>query len=302
MGGGIIETNGGNVMKKRILSVVFAALMLSACTFGFAACGEQITIGAPQDNETEQGGNEDVTQGGETDDPQGGDEPAVRTTVTEEEWGSAFRMEGIHNVTMTGDVLQRSYSSQSPGEQRSIYFFQMDGDKWYLRGSDEEGFIYERYYEILEHFRNDTDLNLEMDDYYISSYLANVFEKNTNQTWESYRREFMWIQQVPIMFVSSFFGGGGFNWEYDRFIFNEQLSQYEAKDIVFYSETEGEETEYNFEFVNIKFREGKIIHFETVMDGKDRNAYSKTNLCITASMSFTDYGTTSVTLPEVSAE
>lgn len=290
-------------MKKRILSVIFAALMLSACAFGFAACGEQTTIGAPQDNETEQGDHGDNTQGGGTEnDPQGGDEPAVRTTVTEEEWRSALRMDGVRNVTMTGDVLQRSYSSQSPGEQRGIYFFQMDGDKWYLRGSDEEGFIYERYYEILEHFRNDTDVNLEMDDYYISSYLANVFEKNTNETWESYRREFMWIQQVPIMFVSSFFGGGGFNWEYDRFIFNEQLSQYEAKDVVFYSETEGEETEYNFEFVNIKFREGKIIHFETVMGGKDRNAYSKTNLCITASMSFTDYGTTSVTLPEVSAE
>ena len=53
-------------MKKRILSVIFAALMLSACAFGFAACGEQITIGAPQDNETEQGSNGDNTQGGGT--------------------------------------------------------------------------------------------------------------------------------------------------------------------------------------------------------------------------------------------
>ena len=230
-------------MKKRILSVVFAAFMLSACAFGFAAC--DLAAGTQTDG-TQQSGTGDNTQdegtqpGGETDDPQGG-EPAVRTTVTEEEWRSALRMDGVRNVTMTGDVLQRDWNNQFSGEQRAIYFFQMDGDKWYLHGSDGEGFIYERYYEILEYFRNDTDLNLEMDDYYISSYLVNVFEKNTNGIWESYRREFMWIQQVPIMFVSLLFGGGGFNWEYDRFIFNEQLSQYEAKDVIFYSETEEEE-------------------------------------------------------------
>ena len=96
-------------MKKRILSVVFAALMLSACAFGFAACGEQTTVGTPQDNETEQGSNGNNTQGGETDDPQGGDEPVVRTTVTEEEWNAALRLDGVRNVTVDGELVYPSY-------------------------------------------------------------------------------------------------------------------------------------------------------------------------------------------------
>ena len=85
-------------MKKRILSVIFAALMLSACAFGFAACDN--AAAGQQDNEVEQGSNGNNTQGGETDDPQGGGEPAVRTTVTEEEWNAALSLEGVHNVTV----------------------------------------------------------------------------------------------------------------------------------------------------------------------------------------------------------
>ena len=113
-------------MKKRILSVIFAALMLSACAFGFAACGEQTTIGAPQDNETEQGDHGDNTQGGGTEnDPQGGDEPAVRTTVTEEEWNAALSLEGVHNVTVALSMRVNTMNYIS-------YTCQFDNFNWYF--------------------------------------------------------------------------------------------------------------------------------------------------------------------------
>ena len=99
-------------MKKRILSVVFAAFMLSACAFGFAACdsaSEGLQGGETEQGGNEQGGNGDNIQGGGTEnDPQSG-EPAVRTTVTEEEWNAALRLDGVRNVTVDGELVYPSY-------------------------------------------------------------------------------------------------------------------------------------------------------------------------------------------------
>ena len=140
-------------MKKRILSVIFAAFMLSACAFGFAACGEKTTVGTPQDNETEQGSNGNNTQGGETDDPQGGDEPVVRTTVTEEEWRSALRMDGVRNVTMTIDV-----ELNDDGTLKHYFAIgKIDEDRWYYRQAENEITSREEYYKILEKLSGNMD-------------------------------------------------------------------------------------------------------------------------------------------------
>ena len=111
-------------MKKRILSVIFAALMLSACAFGFAACDN--AAAGQQDNKVEQGSNGDNAQGGGTEnDPQGGDEPAVRTTVTEEEWNAALSLEGVHNVTVALSMRVNTMNYIS-------YTCQFDNFNWYF--------------------------------------------------------------------------------------------------------------------------------------------------------------------------
>ena len=95
-------------MKKRILSSIFAAFMLGASVIGLGACGETPTSAGTPGNETEQGGEANPGEGGTENQPQGGESqggaPEVRTTVTEEEWHSALRMEGVRNVTVDGEL------------------------------------------------------------------------------------------------------------------------------------------------------------------------------------------------------
>ena len=184
-------------MKKRILSVIFAALMLSACAFGFAAC-DNATAGQ-QDNEVEQGSNGDNTQGGETDDPQGGDEPAVRTTVTEEEWNAALRLDGVRNVTVDGELVYPSYPIYH--DMRMVYTIKLNNNILYLDGrtkygedpQEEPGI--EICYEILEILDGYDEMNI--DPFFSGQYYANVFEKNDSGLWEEYQRDFFGQVKSP---------------------------------------------------------------------------------------------------------
>ena len=289
MGGGIIETNGGNVMKKRILSVIFAALMLSACAFGFAAC-DNATAGQ-QDNEVEQGSNGDNAQGGGTEnDPQGGDEPAVRTTVTEEEWNAALRMDGVRNVTVTECATRSEIGGYS-------MVLKMDSNQWYWKYAylDTQNEWNESYYEIL--------VSLEIEELFdvvesfAQCYPANYYEKFGSGQWGMFETTVSLYEIIPVMLLATLLGS--VQMPYEQFTYNEQLCQYEAKGIVFHvlADNGSMNLEY-FEEVVIQFEDGKIINYKSKFGG---DGYLSDDIW-SISMSFTDYGTTSVTLPEVSAE
>ena len=277
-------------MKKRILSVIFAALMLSACAFGFAACGEQTTIGAPQDNETEQDDNEDVTQGGGTDDTQGGNEPTVRTTVTEEEWDAALRMDGVRNVTVTECATRSEIGGYS-------MVLKMDSNQWYWKYAylDTQNEWNESYYEIL--------VSLEIEELFdvvesfAQCYPANYYEKFGSGQWGMFEKTVSLYEIIPVMLLATLLGS--VQMPYEQFTYNEQLCQYEAKGIVFHvlADNGSMNLEY-FEEVVIQFEDGKIINYKSKFGG---DGYLSDDIW-SISMSFTDYGTTSVTLPEVSAE
>lgn len=295
-------------MKKRILSVIFAAFMLSACAFGFAACGEQTTIGAPQDNETEQGDNEDVTQGSEADDtqggtendPQGGGEPTVRTTVTEEEWNAAFGMDGVRNVTVTMQITDSS-------EDNYYYIFYIDDHKWYWDAArkdqgEEDWDRREWYYEILEIVDYDSEMfdesAIDMDEYFMSAYkLVGYYEVGDIGSgiwgldgpeeigWDLIPQNSYIVAQLGIMRVP-----------FSNFSYNENKRQYEAEDVVL-TLSNGLNQSVCFGNVSARFENGKLINYEA-----QYYAESYPENIQSVKLSFTDYGTTSVTLPEVSVE
>ena len=291
-------------MKKRILSVIFAALMLSACAFGFAACGEQTTIGTPQDNETEQGDHGDNTQGGGTEnDPQGGNEPAVRTTVTEEEWNAALRLDGVRNVTVDGELVYPSYPIYH--DMRMVYTIKLNDNILYLDGrtkygedpQEEPGI--EICYEILEILDGYDEMNT--DPFFSGQYYANVFEKNDSGLWEEYQRDFFWSsEKSPFLFITTLLSL--FCIPYGQFTYNDDLQQYEANNIVLTSfpidSLQAPSMEISFDSIVFQFQNGRLVKYEGVLSQEQWLEMSAKSF----SLLFTDYGTTSVTLPEVSVE
>lgn len=279
-------------MKKRILSVIFAAFMLSACAFGFAACGEQTTIGAPQDNETEQGNHGDNTQGGGTDDTQSGNEPTVRTTVTEEEWNAEV------GAVLPGDIFDlmgknMSYVSRtivvSPdGNEytQSCIEYRIDENKVYEKLSSYESqaiaWEEEAYAEIL---------TLEDS----GETVLNVYRKDTNGQWQVDRQELEKPDELNAAFQKWLFQK---RYAYDLYSYNAQLQQYEVNDLVITDMGEIISGGYReiWDFINIQFENGKIVRVESVAE-----EMAGVSMKMKTSTTYT-YGTTSVTLPEVSAE
>lgn len=274
-------------MKNRILPVIFAAFMLSACAFGFAACGEQTTVGTPQDNETEQGSNGNNTQGGETDDPQGGDEPVVRTTVTEEEWNAALSLEGIHNVTVALSIRVNTMNYIS-------YTCQFDNFNWYFAARnwqlefDVVGFV-----EILEIDHEDA-YKTNMDELYCGFYTLNGYSQDEEGQWIKELGQIPWSQFAPVHAMGMFLGCVKMPW--NDFEYDEITSQYKIENATFES-IDNADTITDFDSVMLKFENGKLINYEAQYH---EPSYPEDTFYI--SMSFSDYGTTSVTLPEVSAE
>lgn len=277
-------------MKKRILSVIFAAFMLSACAFGFAACDN--AAAGQQDNEVEQGSNGNNTQGGETDDPQGGNEPAVRTTVTEEEWNAEV------GAVLTGDIfdlmgknmtyVSRTIVVSPDGNEyiQSCIEYRIDENKVYEKLSSYESqaiaWEEEAYAEIL---------TLEDS----GETVLNVYRKDTNGQWQVERLELEKPDELNAAFQKWLFQK---RYAYDLYSYNAQLQQYEVNDLVITDMGEFVSDGYReiWDFINIQFENGKIVRFESVAE-----EMAGVSMKMKTSTTYT-YGTTSVILPEVSAE
>lgn len=294
-------------MKKRILSVVFAAFMLSVCAFGFAAC--DLAAGTQTDG-TQQSGTGDNTQdegtqpgGGETDDPQGG-EPAVRTTVTEEEWNAALRMDGVRNVTM-----------QATMGVNEIKIFDMsyyiDDLNWYIEGSGAAGEVevcgYIEILEIMHSYRKAAvadgsssdwdDYNtviVSMDNYYFGQWVFYSYSRGSEGKWNKELSEAPWSTIHAPRLLGLFLGCVKMPWK--EFQYNESTAQYEIEKASFES-VDGAQMPTDFETLNMKFENGKLICYQASF--RDPSYPEEIQ---SVKLSFTDYGTTSVTLPEVAAE
>lgn len=283
-------------MKKRILSVIFAALMLSACAFGFAAC-DNATAGQ-QDNEVEQGDNEDVTQGGGTEnDPQGGDEPAVRTTVTEEEWNAALR-----KALITGNV--RDLLGENMSYVSRTVVVSNDGNE-YPTLLQEYRFDENKYYaKISSCYESPQVIEWEVEAYgeILTSEdseetVLNVYRKDTNGQWRVERQEPEKPDELNAAFQKWLFQK---IYAYDLYSYNAQLQQYEVSDLVIADMGEIIPGGYReiLDFIGIQFENGKVVRFEVQSAGDETSNMSTASYAVAT---YT-YGTTSVTLPEVSAE
>lgn len=283
-------------MKKRILSVIFAALMLSACAFGFAAC-DNATVGQ-QDNEVEQGDNEDVTQGGGTEnDPQGGDEPAVRTTVTEEEWNAALR-----KALITGNV--RDLLGENMSYVSRTVVVSNDGNE-YPTLLQEYRFDENKYYaKISSCYESPQVIEWEVEAYgeILTSEdseetVLNVYRKDTNGQWRVERQEPEKPDELNAAFQKWLFQK---IYAYDLYSYNAQLQQYEVSDLVIADMGEIIPGGYReiLDFIGIQFENGKVVRFEVQSAGDETSNMSTASYAVAT---YT-YGTTSVTLPEVSAE
>ena len=72
----------------------------------------------------------------------------------------------------------------------------------------------EIYYEILETLDGGDEINI--DPFFSGRYYANVFEKNFDETWETYQREFSWAgEKSPFIFITTFLGS--FRFPYEQF-------------------------------------------------------------------------------------
>ena len=292
-------------MEKRIASVILAAFMLGMSVVGLGACGEMPASGGTPGNETEQGG----AQGGETNPGEGGTEngqqgggsqgeaPEVRTTVTEEEWRSALRMEGVRNVTMTIDV-----KLDGNGILQHYYAIgKLDGDKWYYRQEENEVAPCEAYYQILETLsgnmdytypgRPDVPLYPETEYSEDIIYRANVYTV-ANDQWTQRTENVSW-GNWPMGRTFSEFDN-----YFEQFTYNSQTAQYEANRPVLTDEEGGRiEGEFIYQFEN-----GKITKFEFRRQIQT-DAYEIDKLPgVYFYMTFSDYGTTNVTLPQVAEE
>lgn len=283
-------------MKKRILSVIFAALMLSACAFGFAAC-DNATAGQ-QDNEVEQGSNGDNAQGGGTEnDPQGGDEPAVRTTVTEEEWNAALRM-----ALITGNVrdllgenmsyVRRTVVVSNDGNEYPTMLreFRFDENKFYEKISScyESSQVIEWEVEVYGEILTSEDSE---------EIVVNGYLKDANGQWRVEQEELYKPDELNAAFQKWLFQK---RYAYDLYSYNAQLQQYEVNDLVIADMGEIITDGYReiWDFINIQFENGKVVRFEVQSAGDETSNMSTDGYAVAT---YT-YGTTSVILPEVSAE
>ena len=289
-------------MKKRILSSIFAAFMLGASVIGLGACGETPTSAGTPGNETEQGGETNPGEGGTENQPQGGESQGgaheVRTTVTEEEWRAALRMEGVRNVTMTIDV-----ELNDNGISQHYYAIgKIDEDNWYYRQEENEVASREEYYQILETLSGNMDYmypglpdvprypETEYAENII--YLANVYTM-ANDQWTLKTDSLSWVYwQMGESFVI-------FEKYFEQFTYNSETAQYEANGLVLTDEDGEQEIEGEFIY---QFENGKITKFEVRMQIQT-DAYETDHLTdMHWYMTFSDYGTTNVTLPQVAEE
>lgn len=275
-------------MEKRIASVILAAFMLGMSVVGLGACGEMPASGGTPGNETEQGG----AQGGETNPGEGGTEngqqgggsqgeaPEVRTTVTEEEWRSALRMEGVRNVTVT--IMAIGYYG---------YSFQIDGNrihgKLIVPSQGENTPEEEIYAEVISSSGNEEGF-------------LNVYRKDMDGQWQVDR------QELNIPDTSDDENAKFQEWifqkryDYNLYSYNEQLRQYEVRDLVITASDEFVSYEYQeiWEFIDFCFEDGKLVRF----DGVAKTVAHFWPAASSISVTFSDYGTTNVTLPQVAEE
>lgn len=265
-------------MKKRIISVIFAALILSACAFWFAACDN--AAGGRQSNEVEQGGNENDIWGSGTEDDalQNGGESVVRTTVTEEEWNAALRMEEVTNVTVC------VYVELAAGEEKNklSYIQKNDGNKRYVRLEIGENSI-ELYAELIYALADDGTV-----DYTVPAY-TNFYSQDENGQWHLERGEHRENEEeteisTDILTLLS----------YNALTYNTELQRYEITDYVLKSQFRGG---MYIQSLRIGFEDGKLAYFML-----DFYYLEMPTQLYSIYQIFSDYGTTSVTLPEVSAE
>lgn len=255
-------------MKKwfrLIAALCLAAVLcvpLAACEWGSESGG------------SENGGSEN---GGSGNGGNSGDPSAVRTTVTEEEWNAAvygdlvysgidgFLYDPEANVTM----VSTSTTALNDVEGKINIEVQIDGNKWYVKFSDETTFgaeseklTAEGYLEILDRSNDEGPV------------MANVYSKDENGKWMMSQEESVWgmdYSDIVDEYVEMY--------DFENFTYNALLRQYEAKDLEF---DLGEESETSFaiDFMAFQFENGKLMHSETKISYEENGVvYSIHSVC-----------------------
>ena len=110
--------------------------------------------------------------------------------------------------------------------------------------------------------------------------------------WSSEKSPFIFITVLLSLFC----------FPYGQFTYNDDLQQYEANNIVLTSfpidSLQTPSMEISFDSIVFQFQNGRLVKYEGVFSQEQWLEMSAKSF----SLSFTDYGTTSVTLPEVAAE
>lgn len=227
---------------------LFAALCLAAVLcVPLAACEWGSESGGSENGGSENGGNL-------------GDPSAVRTTVTEEEWYAAvyrdlvytgidgFLYEPEANVTM----VSTSTAALNGVEGKINIEVQIDGNKWYVKFSDETTFgaeseklTAEGYAEILDRSNDEGPI------------MANVYSKDENGKWTVSQAESVWgmdYSDIVEEYVEMY--------DFENYTYNATLRQYEAKNLEF---DLGEESGRSLiiDFMAFQFENGKLMHSET---------------------------------------
>ncbi len=244
---------------------LFAALCLAAVLcVPLAACERGSESGGTENGGSENGGNT-------------GDPSAVRTTVTEEEWNAAvygdlvysgidgFLYDPEANVTM----VSTSTTALNDVEGKINIEVQIDGNKWYVKFSDETTFgaeseklTAEGYLEILDRSNDEGPV------------MANVYSKDENGKWMMSQEESVWgmdYSDIVDEYVEMY--------DFENFTYNALLRQYEAKDLEF---DLGEESETSFaiDFMAFQFENGKLMHSETKISYEENGVvYSIHSVC-----------------------
>lgn len=234
---------------------LFAALCLAAVLcVPLAACEWGSESGGPENGGSENGGNS-------------GDPSAVRTTVTEEEWNAAvygdlvysgidgFLYDPEANVTM----VSTSTTALNAVEGKINIEVQIDGNKWYVKFSDETTFgaeseklTAEGYLEILDRSNDEGPV------------MANVYSKDENGQWTVAEDEFSLETDGEIDFVNEDVKKV---YAYENFTYNASLRRYEAKDLEF---DLGEEfgMSLTIDVMAVQFENGKLVHCEAKIESE----------------------------------
>lgn len=146
---------------------------------------------------------------------------------------------------------------------------QIDGNKWYVKFSDETTFgaeseklTAEGYLEILER-PNDK-----------GPVMANVYSKDENGKWMMSQEESVWgmdYSDIVDEYVEMY--------DFENFTYNALLRQYEAKDLEF---DLGEESGRSLiiDFMAFQFENGKLMHSETkILYEENGVVYSIHSVC-----------------------